>query len=371
VRIVGPRSFPLDTSTLVADPAQSGGISSAACQIQNSSDYQLNVNVGGNVASLQPFTAQTFPIYSSPIAVLPVGSTGSGPSNITLAFLLGTSPGVGVQVAADQGGGGIWVETPPQSDGPLTAQAILAAISGFLNVGPSFDPLASGTYTVSGGGPVYSDTISVPDLTKSYGAIVVYLGSSMTTPLWASAQVAGSLALWSGALEESSVDAVVGIIPFANDVGDTLDFTLFSLGPNGGTGSYEIFGLTTCPVGVRPDGRAQPFGQFMITTVSTATAPAAFFAAVPGMRILLLHINSLVQGPVSGTSISQVTGTKNAATVRLNTVGAGGGNFASLNADYTPGGFLLDENADLGLFVGGSGTPQNCITTAIFDLVAE
>ena len=126
MRIVGPQAFTVGQPTQIKDPAQGGGNPSIACQIQNSSSYQLLVNAGGAQLSIQPFWAQTIEISGQPITIQPVAGTGSGStaSPITLAFLLGTAAGTGEQLPD-----GTWIEAPPQDDGSLTAAAITASVA--------------------------------------------------------------------------------------------------------------------------------------------------------------------------------------------------------------------------------------------------
>jgi hypothetical protein len=122
MRIVGPQSFAIGQATAVVDPAAAGGNPSVACQVQNSSSYQLLVNAGGAQLSIQPFWAQTVEISNQPITITPEAGTGSGTASLTLVFLLATAAGTGIQLAD-----GSWVESPPQGDGSLTAAAITAA----------------------------------------------------------------------------------------------------------------------------------------------------------------------------------------------------------------------------------------------------
>lgn len=125
MQIVGPQSFGVGASTSVVDPAADGGNPSVAVQIQNSSGYQLLVAAAGGVLSIQSFTAQTIQITGAPITIQPLQGTGTGPCLMTLAFLLGKAPNTGMQLAD-----GTWVESPPMTDGPLTAAAIANGLAG-------------------------------------------------------------------------------------------------------------------------------------------------------------------------------------------------------------------------------------------------
>lgn len=142
---VGPQALAIGAATAIKDPAQGGGNPSVACQIQNSSAYQLSVLAAGDVLSIQPFTAQTIEISGQPITVTPLAGA-SGTCSVTFVFLLGAPASTGVQLSD-----GTWVETPPQQDGPLTAAAITAAAAPPGSVyGPISTAPTAGTITLSG-----------------------------------------------------------------------------------------------------------------------------------------------------------------------------------------------------------------------------
>ena len=165
MRIVGPEAITVGAATLISDPAQLGGNPSLACQIQNSSGYQLTVLAAGVELSIQPYTAQTVEISGQPISVLPIASTSSGTCTLTFVFLLGAPPSTGVTLPD-----GTEVEAPPQADGPLTAAAILA-----LNAPPG--QVYNGPLT--GGGPI---NITVPQTARTLIINAKTSGTILTGP---------------------------------------------------------------------------------------------------------------------------------------------------------------------------------------------
>lgn len=149
MRIVGPSTLTVGSVNTTPDPAQQGGNPSLACQIQNGSPYQLNVLAAGDVLSIQPFTAQTVEVSGQPIQTTPLAASGqSGACIVTFVFLLGAPANTGVQLAD-----GTWVETPPQQDGPLTAAAITAAITGALSTQGLVDGLYISSISLTAGTP--------------------------------------------------------------------------------------------------------------------------------------------------------------------------------------------------------------------------
>lgn len=249
MQIVGPETLAIGSANTVDDPAQSGGNPSAAVQIQNSSSYQLSVLAAGETLSLQPFTAQTIEISGQPIVVTPVAGSGSGACKVTFVFLLTTAPDAGVQLPS-----GTWVETPPQQDGPLTAAAIAAAISGFVSTAGAMDELSTGAYTLSGAGTVTTAVVNLTNLAKCYAALfLIAFPTGGASVISVGANDGG--ANWSaGAVSQPGLIGTKVICPFANQVGDNATFTIYSLAASGDTGTYALFGLTSCPVDVRPDG---------------------------------------------------------------------------------------------------------------------
>lgn len=151
MQIVGPQTFVVGESTQVPDPADAGGgVPSQAVQVQNSSPYQLIVVAAGQSLAIQSFTAQTVQITGAPVTVQPLAGTGTGPCSMTLVFLLGTVPNDGEQMTD-----GTWVETPPMTDGPLTAAAIA---TGLANAGiAGVSGLETGSVVAPAGAAVYLD----------------------------------------------------------------------------------------------------------------------------------------------------------------------------------------------------------------------
>jgi hypothetical protein len=176
MRIVGPQALTVGQSNTVDDPAQVGGNPSVACQVQNSSPYQLNVLAQGDSLSIQPFTAQTIEISGQPITVTPLAGTGSGACSITFVFLLGVAAGTGVQLSD-----GTWVETPPQQDGPLTAAAITAAF-------PSAQQVFTNPFFAVGPGGTSTGPITIPTGTRT---LVIALKGILVPPAITKVSIGG------------------------------------------------------------------------------------------------------------------------------------------------------------------------------------
>lgn len=143
---VGPVVLTVGIANAVADPAERGGNPSAACQIQNSSDYQLAVIAAGDTISVQPFTAVTVPISGQPITVQPITGTGAGVCEATFVFLLTVAAGQGLELP-----GGVWIESPSQPDGPLITNAtiVTGTVSATIT-GGTVNAVVSGAVSISG-----------------------------------------------------------------------------------------------------------------------------------------------------------------------------------------------------------------------------
>jgi hypothetical protein len=303
MQTVGPQSFTPGVTTPIVDPAARGGNPSQACQIQNSSSYQLAVNAGRASLSIQPYTAQTVEISGQPITILPIAGTGTGAANITLAFLLGTSQGDGEQLPD-----GSWIEEPPITDGPLTAAAITAAITGALSTQGAVDVLASGSQTTPPGSTVTSFPIAVA--THAYSTLLVVvvpnaqptvltLGASRQTPV---------ITAWP--TQTQDLDATpwplfpsVFLLPCAYQVGDTVWLTLELLASR--TLTYSVYGLTAeltqqviapeaMPLSTAPRGGVTP-----VTITAAASAASSILALPPnGFSYRLQRIATPDAGPL-------------------------------------------------------------------------
>lgn len=256
MRIVGPQAFTVGASTPVIDPASAGGNPSVACQIQNSSPYQLLINAGNGILSLQPFTAQTIEIANQPLTIDPESGTGTGTCTITLAFLLATAQGDGEQLPD-----GTWIEDPPMTDGPLTAAAITAAITGALSTQGVVDLAGSNAALgFTGGVPVtivgafaalhaYSAFIvSIDGPAGSAGAEITAQVVSLHPPLGqAIAWPAQTLPLNLDPLSGGSGTSCVFLIPVAIAVGDLVNVIVQSNVTLPNTNIAQAYGVSASP----------------------------------------------------------------------------------------------------------------------------
>jgi hypothetical protein len=293
---VGPQTLTVGTANSVVDPARTGN-PSVAVQIQNSSPYQLSVLSNGDTYAIQPFYAQTIPVAGGvPIEITPLAQGGiSTACSVTLVFLLGVAPGNGIQIDADQGGGGMWVETPPQGDGPLTAQAIAAALStqgtvdnlGTFPINASFNVVARHSYTA---------LLVVTATQVGHSAFYANVANTSQFP---------AVALFGAPLQNYTVAATAarGLVACANGPGDTLQVTIF------GTAlavadTVTVLGLTASPaLPVRPDGRAYPLGSFFVASQSAAGVTTTPISAPPaGVRIMLKTLQLICTG--GGAAVS-------------------------------------------------------------------
>jgi hypothetical protein len=152
----GPFTLTLDQQLPIPNPTL-GGVNFAKVQLQNSSGFVLTVIAAGLTYTLQPFIAQTIPLDldGQPIQVTPTqvpGGDDAGNNTLTAVWLLDG-------------------ETAPMQDGPLTAAAIAAAISGSVAV---TDVLVNGINVGT------TNVIAVPAsaVLHSYSALVVILTPS-------------------------------------------------------------------------------------------------------------------------------------------------------------------------------------------------
>lgn len=360
MRTVGPEALIVGVPNTITDPAQQGGNPSAACQIQNSSGYQLTVLAGGDELSIQPFTAQTVEISGQPMQVTPITSSGSGAANVTFVFLLTVAPGEGVQLPD-----GTWVETPPQQDGPLTAAAISAAISGLVVTGTTQDLLASGTLTLVNSGTLEIATITVTGLTKSYSSLLLaWNPAGGATLVCAQAQVSTSPAAFSAGFgPQPGTIPMQGIIPFANMMGDTLVLTVYSFAAAGQTATYRLYGLTSCPIPVRSDGRAYPLGALSVFENSTAVVPSVL-GALSNARYLIKSANGWINAQAAGFAAnwSYVSNTNGQ---QFGSLGAAPG-AAGAGWEVDESGILCDINTAVGWNGGGAATVRSTLT---YDIV--
>jgi hypothetical protein len=112
----GPFGLTLGQTLPLNDPGATSNNPATAVQIQNASPFIIEVNSGGNVLTIQSFTAQTMltsgggqQMSVDAIASGPTGQTTS-PRSLTVVWLLGG-------------------ESAPMVDGPLTASAIATTLA--------------------------------------------------------------------------------------------------------------------------------------------------------------------------------------------------------------------------------------------------
>lgn len=236
------------------------------------------------------------------------------------------------------------------------SSAVLAGVSGFVTTGDEMDLLSSGTLTTGAlvAGGLQTAVINVANLQRSYGALLFVWqpsgGGSYPAYVCAQAQVSGQPAAFSAAFGSQPGNIPMqGIVPFANRVGDGLTFTAYTFAAPGTIASYSLFGLTSCPISVRPDGRAYPIGALGVGSSSTGSV-AALLGALTNARYLLKASASFAVGP------STLAWGFN---FKLNTLsiayGQGGANIAGQVNTETPAGQLCDPNTAVG-WSGGGGT---------------
>lgn len=240
-----PVTLTLNVLASVPNPTL-GGQDFAAVQLQNSSVFVIQVVADGLQYTIQPFTAQTVPLSSTgnPITILPTQNPGGstvGGSTLTPVWLL---PG----------------EAPPMQDGPLTAAAIVAAITGSISSQGVVDTLASG---VAVGGQI-SLAIPAGSVQHSYATlIVVFTGGTypnVGTTVAAAVANGGQVGF---VIQGENTGGAWAIIPFGNVPG--VGFTI-TFGPALPAGIVAtVLGLTQgiavrvapqpgYPVGVEPMG---------------------------------------------------------------------------------------------------------------------
>lgn len=287
MRIVGPLTLTPSAPNTIADPAQAGGNPSVACQIQNSSQFQLTVIAAGATLSIQPFTAQTVEISGQPLIVTPItSSTGLGPAAMTFVFLLGTPPNTGVQLTSGQ-----WCETPPQQDGPLTAAAIAAATQGTVDV------LTSQAVVNF---PVGLTTIAPPAAVHAYTAVMLVItnlpAAAVTVNVLPQLSVGGVLCNFPPQTQVStpSAEQVTFLFAMPVPVGATFGFnvTVDTLS-NGakvsvlgitGTEAVQVNAPLGNPLAVAPRG-----GKSQATVTVTNGTTAILLAAPPSGMSYRLH----------------------------------------------------------------------------------
>lgn len=346
MQLIGPDTLTVGAANVVNDPAQAGGNPSAACQIQNSSPYQLNVLAAGDVLSIQPFFAQTVEISGQPITVTPLAGTSSIPCTVTFVFLLTTAANTGVELPSGQ-----WVETPPQEDGPLTAAAIASAIA----TQGAVDNL--GTFTGLGS----SFTVTAK---HTYNSLLVVTNTQVGHQAWY-VTVANSTELGAGAVfgapcQPYTVNwlATRAVVACACIPGDVLQINILGSGLAGGD-QATVLGMTNGPLpSVRPDGRAYPLGLFNVSAISSGAGSATIVFGPPApLRIMVKSVH------VTGsTGFSDLIGTLNGNNIELTGVPPQGG---ALNTVFESG-LLLDVSGGITLSAGATASRG----TITYDLAA-
>lgn len=349
--LVGPQTLTVGSSNTIKDPSQRGGNPSVAVQIQNSSPYQLQVIAAGETLSIQPFFAQTVAISDAPISVTPLAQAGlNSACSVTFAFLLGTPQGVGVQLA-----GGQWVETPPQSDGPLTAAAIASALS----TQASIDTLANATpYNL---GAAHTLALALAASSHSYTQLTIRVAvTAGASPLCAIFQGPNG-AYYEAPFHVSPTPTPPNnqtfsvVLPCQNVAGSALIAYVVFDGTGGGTGTYSVTGATQGPLPLmRADGRAYPIGRFVATASATGnivTPPAWLTALIVGVNCVNTGAgNTNLTAVINGSSLI---------------VAVANGTGANIDKEWA-GGILCDQGTGLVANIGAGGGA----VTVTYDLVA-
>lgn len=263
-----------------------------------------------------------------------------------------------------------WIGSLDQANvQPLAPDPSSMSVTGFVTTGDECDLLASGTYTLGGGGGGFmafaSITPTAPML-KAYSALVfafVPNASPNGTLYCALAQITGGtlpiVAQWStGFRSQPLFELTEGIIPFANQAGQLLQVNVY--GPtSGGTGTYALFGLTSCPVSVRSDARAYPLGAQATSTPTTTSA--TIVAAITNARFLIRTVSSLITGSAGAwiAVLVTVNGNPNAQVF--------GAMANAINTEDFPEGLLCDTGTAITVTVAG--TPTSGRTTVYYDIV--
>jgi hypothetical protein len=300
MRIVGPQNFTVGATTSIVDPAASGGNPSVAVQIQNSSAYQLQVNAGGALLSIQPFWAQTVEISGQPVAIEPLTGVATGACPITLAFLLGTAPNDGEQLPD-----GTWIESPPQSDGSLTAAAVTAAITGALSTQGALDFLGTFSGTIGVGQQLHFNPGYLPALHVYQSLVVVITNTAAPGTLWQAVNVTDS-ADFPGQVTNTNQPGQVLVLPVANALGDLLSIQTTATTMQGGV-SFSVYGSTSGLINevITPSGN--PLGTYSVGgTVSlaiTQTVGTATILAAPTTGFVYL-LKRMVANPAASASLT-------------------------------------------------------------------
>lgn len=273
-----PVVLALGATTQVPNPTAQWGNPAAAVQVQNSSAFLVDVNAGGEDYTIQPFTAQTFPLPSDgvPIAITAVENPSSltGATHVTVVWLLNG-------------------EGPPMQDGPLTAAAIVSAITGTVQ---------SPVQEMFGGTVNFGTTVFNQNFTASANLQGVRIVLFNQAALLAEQLVVHVLNLTTGyAWEPSNVNilpgALVGTVyinvPMSANAGDVLEFVIQQVGASGQNTGMSILGVGQNTVSATAPGG--PMGEYQVGGVSRVSAPipaattTSVLAAPPAGLAYRLH----------------------------------------------------------------------------------
>jgi hypothetical protein len=407
----GPFTLVLNVAQSLLNPTASGGNPATAIQIQNSSGFVLSVLAGGEQYTIQSFTAQVVPLIAdgSPITVDAVQSTGTTANKITVVWLLAG-------------------ESPPMTTGPLTAAAIVAAITGTVSLAPGTtvgvtkitDPVTvNGPITVEGvptgttigvAGTVTTSATSqlleilnatsvvnetntilqTGDAIDFLGATSAVTGTHIHLTVKANKSYSGIIVMvhvktgaqkpvvfqvidttasaghgraptWSsslGAGHTGTATTFEGVSACSNESGDTLFVTVWFTANPLGTYTVIVYGITSCPVQVRPDGRSYPIGSRTAQASSGASGTTTLVAAsASGLRIFVRSLDLLMLT----NSAAGISGTINGTTAAL--VQAAGPGATAISYES---GLLLDPATSLVMYATAA---NGHAAAVVYDLV--
>jgi len=270
MQTTGPITLAFEVPVTAIDPAEMGGNPSVAAQIQNSSIFVLSMLTAGDIYTIQPFTAQTIPLSGQPLIITPVQNPSGGSTGTQLMI--------------------VWLlegESPPMTDGPLTAAAILASTQ------PSATNLGTFAFNSAATAPQV-ELINIPPNTQCL--VVVVGGPLSVSPITFEIEGVTTGSFYWGPYGVNVVNNAPGfstfsgppcVVPFSGLL-DAAAFMSFTVPP--ALAQYEITVYAVSEL-INPG----PPGPVQSISVETGTG---------GAPVTVLDLGTGISGPVVLESIS-------------------------------------------------------------------
>ena len=354
----GPQSLTLNTTTTVPNPFTYGGNEPVAVQVCNASGFLLEASAGGLVYLVQAYTALTVPLSGGGqnLSLLPFSGSASAPYNtVSETWLLSG-------------------ETSPMQDGPLTAAAVAAAISGVVVTATQNFEAASAialtalnaynlvlnltTASYPTGTAQANYATAIVEIVNSSGAQATFqiVAEDVTGNYFFAQEVTmegNSLFTYTGCLPVAGIKAIY-VYPFTSTAATVSVILTAEPYANPADLGYDSFGnltpnLTSFAVNGKPGGSLVPLGP--TAWANANTSGATLIAAPTAGALYIFGIDAVLGGVAAWAEVFVNSGGNPIAVLAVTaTVNSTGTDHVDLDGLRTTGAVSM-------LFSGGAGTP--------------